>query len=197
MIKFIQRLFLVVTCAVVCTPVGYAASTPTQLFESFSQGESVAIMRHAIAPGGGDPANFDVSDCSTQRNLSREGRLQAQNIGDLFRVNKIEFADVYSSQWCRCLDTGMQLNFEKPTELPMLNSFFQDRTTANQQTEALFQWIKDRLENKETTTTLPAVLVTHQVNITGLTGVFPASGEIVFVTISDNVLVTLGQMKTE
>lgn len=84
-----------------------------------------AIMRHALAPGTGDPRNFDLTDCSTQRNLSEAGREQAKAVGELLRKSGIEKAGVYSSQWCRCLDTATLLGLGPVTELPALNSFFQ------------------------------------------------------------------------
>ena len=172
------------------------ASASTDLWEGLRSGESVAIMRHALAPGTGDPANFAIDNCATQRNLSGEGVKQATQVGELIRANRISDVNVYSSQWCRCMDTGAALAFEPPLALPLLNSFYRERSTETQQTSDLEQWIKSRLENENKDPTLPAVLVTHQVNITALTGVFPASGEIVFVTVKDDAVVVLGTIET-
>lgn len=190
--KMFKLLCSVVLSAVVYFPTNAAATTSAQLWSAFAKGEAVVLMRHAIAPGGGDPVNFVVDDCNTQRNLSQEGRNQAKLIGDLFRSNEVANAEVFSSQWCRCLDTATALEFGEPSEQLFLNSFFQDRSTAKQQTDALRQWIKKRLENNEAATILPAILVTHQVNITALTSVFPASGEFVFVGIEGGELVVYG-----
>ncbi len=166
------------------------------LWQSLRAGESVAIMRHALAPGNGDPSSFNIDDCSTQRNLSSEGLSQAAGVGELMRINGVVDAEIYSSQWCRCLDTATALEYDEPVALPILNSFYQDRSTELQQTVALQNWVKNRLEKPENGPKIPAVLVTHQVNITALSGVFPASGEIVFVTYESELLEVLGTIET-
>ena len=149
----------------------------------------MVLLRHAIAPGFGDPENFQVEDCTTQRNLSEDGRQQARSIGNAFRQNGITQAQVFSSQWCRCLDTAELLNLDEVQSLPLLNSFFQNHQRREPQTEALRQWL---LQQPVTT---PLILVTHQVNITALTGVTPASGEMVVITIEPSgKLVVLGNL---
>lgn len=142
-------------------------------------GEYVVLMRHALAPGVGDPASFTLGDCSTQRNLSARGRKQAWQIGNLFRSNGIGAAKVYSSQWCRCLETARLLELGPVTELPVLNSFFREFEREEEQTRALENWVAARVPEE------PTLLVTHQVNITALTEVFPAEGELVVVRRSD------------
>ena len=132
-------------------------------------------MRHALAPGTGDPAEFRLKDCDTQRNLSNAGREQAITIGKEFRRNGILHARVLSSQWCRCLETADLLDFGKVEELAVLNSFFQEYEKAEEQTHALRNWLGRQDLNGT------VILVTHQVNITALTNIFPASGEIVVV----------------
>jgi phosphohistidine phosphatase SixA len=132
-------------------------------------------MRHAIAPGGGDPPGFRLDDCATQRNLSEEGRNQARSIGESFRSRGIPVDRVLTSQWCRCRETAELLDLSPVEEYAVLNSFFSDRSTADSQTEALRRFVG------ETDPQGNILLVTHQVNITGLTGVFPASGEMVVV----------------
>ena len=133
----------------------------------------IALMRHALAPGTGDPAHFDVGDCATQRNLSAAGRSQAARIGAGFRAQGIAAARVMTSQWCRCRDTARLLGFGPVTELPALNSFFRRGERRDGQTRELESWLAEQSLDK------PLVLVTHQVNITALTGVYPASGDIV------------------
>ncbi len=133
------------------------------------------MLRHALAPGIGDPADFTLGDCSTQRNLSEAGRSQARRIGERFRANGIEQADVYTSQWCRCRDTAELLGLGPVKELPALNSFFRNFERETRQTAELAAWLEE-LEPER-----PLVLVTHQVNITAMTGVFPDSGELVIV----------------
>jgi phosphohistidine phosphatase SixA len=162
------------------------------LWQSLNTPGHFAIMRHALAPGTGDPAEFTLDDCRTQRNLSAEGRTQAERIGIRFRANGIESAEVFSSQWCRCLETARLLGLGTVVELPVINSFFRKRELEASRTAELKDWLTRR------TTDTPTVLVTHQVNITALTGVFPASGELVFVhvTTDGNVSVT-GTIRTD
>ncbi len=94
----------------------------------------VVLMRHAIAPGTGDPNEFRLDDCSTQRNLSAEGREQARQAGEQFRKRKIPIKQVLSSQWCRCLETAKLLNLGEVKPEPALNSFFRDYSTEDIQT---------------------------------------------------------------
>ncbi len=140
------------------------------LWQAVRDGEAFAIMRHALAPGTGDPASFDVADCATQRNLNGEGRDQARAIGQRFRDQGIGSAAVFSSAWCRCQDTAELLDLGEVTVLPSLNSFYQ-RSGRAEQTEATRQWLRNYEGQR------PLVLVTHQVNISALMGDFTRSGE--------------------
>ena len=151
------------------------ATDEKNLWHALRSGEHFALMRHAVAPGTGDPANFTIGQCATQRNLSGEGRDQARKIGERFRENKIDSARVFSSQWCRCLETAQLLDLGPVEELPALNSFFRRFERQASQTGALKQWLLQQDLSR------PLVLVTHQVNITALTGIYPASGELVIV----------------
>ncbi len=166
-------------------------SEELQVWNNLKDGKVVALMRHAIAPGNGDPSEFTIGDCKTQRNLSSEGVQQAQSIGAQIKAFGISDVDIYSSQWCRCTDTGTELDFGAPQELPILNSFYEDRSTAEQQTNELRKWITEHLsidKPNNNAATKSAILVTHQVNITALTGVYPSSGEIVFVAMNNDEL---------
>ena len=135
----------------------------------------VVLMRHADAPGTGDPAGFRIGDCATQRNLGEAGRAQARRWGERFRQKGIAVSLVLTSQWCRARETAELMAVGPIEEAPAaLNSFFGRPGEREAATEAL----KARLA------ALPVgaatvVLVTHQVNITALTGVFPQSGEAV------------------
>jgi phosphohistidine phosphatase SixA len=144
-------------------------------WESLRGGGNVVLIRHAVAPGSGDPPGFRLDDCATQRNLSDEGRGQARSIGEAFRSRGVPVDRVLTSQWCRCRETAELLDLASVEEYPVLNSFFSDRSTAEVQIEALRRFIAEAGFRNN------IVLVTHQVNITGLTGVFPASGEMVIV----------------
>ena len=141
------------------------------------EGGVVIAFRHALAPGTFDPPEFRLGDCSTQRNLNDEGRAQARRIGQWFSSRGLKPARVRSSPWCRCVDTA-QLAFGRYAQWPALNSFFQGQGDGNAQTREVL----------ETVAALRApvnwVLVTHQVNISALTGEYPAMGEL-FVTRPD------------
>lgn len=152
-----------------------AAQDADPLWQAVREGTAIAVMRHALAPGTGDPANFALDDCATQRNLSDEGRRQAQSIGKRFRDNGISSAAVFSSAWCRCRHTAELLDLGPVATLPVLNSFFKRKHRQSAQNLALKEWLSSR------TAAQAQILVTHQVNITALTGVFPRSGEIVVV----------------
>ena len=125
--------------SVLLMPFMSANASPWQGFES---GEYFVIMRHAVATGISDPANFQLGDCSTQRNLSDEGRQQARNLGALLKLNGIETADVYSNQWCRCAETPKLLDLGDVTALPALNSFFETPARAANQTAELSAVLK-------------------------------------------------------
>jgi len=142
------------------------------------QGRAVALIRHANAPGLGDPPGFRVGDCTTQRNLSQEGRDQARRIREFFREKGVKETSVYSSQWCRCLETARLLALGPVKEMPALNSFFEDRSTEESQTKQLRKFIMSLPADK------PVIMVTHQVNITALTGIVPSSGEIIILQLT-------------
>ena len=151
------------------------AAPATALWDTLAAGGQVVLIRHAEAPGVGDPANFTLGDCSTQRNLSAGGRAQSERLGETFRVHGVEVGQVLSSEWCRCVDTAT-LAFGAVEPWPALNSFFRDASTDAAQTAE----VRARVAAWTGPGTL--VLVTHQVNITALTNIFPASGEIIVLT---------------
>ncbi|MGD1896146.1 MAG: histidine phosphatase family protein [Phormidesmis sp.] len=149
----------------------------------------VVLMRHAIAPGTGDPANFQLDDCSTQRNLSEEGRQQAIEIGETFRRRNIPVTQVLSSQWCRCLETAELMDLTPVDPFPPLNSFFRDRSTADTQAAQVKDYIAANQDSPGV-----IIMVTHQVNVTGLSDVFPSSGSAVVVELNGDQLDILGQI---
>jgi phosphohistidine phosphatase SixA len=136
---------------------------------------SVVLLRHALAPGGGDPPGFQLEDCKTQRNLSDEGRAQARRIGLAFKSRHIEVGAVWSSQWCRARETADLAFPNQRVDQPAFNSSFAQPDAVAEQTRAALAQLSGWRG--------PGVLVvvTHQVNITALTGVVPASGEAVVV----------------
>ena len=136
----------------------------------------MALVRHATAPGTGDPENFRLDDCSTQRNLSPAGRDEARAIGEAIRARGVRVDAVHSSQWCRCLETARLLDLGPVTAMAALNSFFNRRPTRATATRRLRAWLA---QAQAAPSGGAVVLVTHQVVITALSGVFPRSGEIV------------------
>jgi phosphohistidine phosphatase SixA len=159
-----------------------------EAWKALEQG-AIVLFRHANAPGGGDPPGLRLGDCTTQRNLDSGGRDQARRIGEIFRQKRIVVREVLTSQWCRTEETA-RLAFDGMVKSePAFNSFFDDRANGPAQTRAatalLSQW--------NGTGTL--VVVTHQVNITALTGVFPQSGEGVVLRMVNGQANVVGRIK--
>jgi phosphohistidine phosphatase SixA len=173
-------LFVALLAAAFALPRTGHAQDAGQAWAALKEPGTVAVMRHALAPGGGDPANFELGDCSTQRNLNDAGREQARRIGQAFRDQGIQVDRVLTSQWCRCRDTAELLDLAPVEDFPALNSFFQDRSTRDQQTAAVRDFLAEAPDDDK------LVLVTHQVNITALTDVFPSSGEVVVIEVGDD-----------
>lgn len=141
-------------------------------WDALHAGGRVALIRHADAPGTGDPPTFVLEDCSTQRNLSAGGRAQAARLGAAFRANGVSVGQVLTSGWCRCVETAT-IAFGTAEVWPPLHSFFRDAGTEAEQTAE----VRARVAAWDGPGTL--VLVTHQVNVTALTDIFPAAGEVV------------------
>jgi len=159
-----------ILAALVAAP---AVGADDPLWSALRQGGHVVLMRHAVTmPGVGDPPDFRLGDCATQRNLSAEGQTQARDIGAGLQRRNIVIADVLSSRWCRCLETA-RLAFARVTPWPALDSFFSEPGRRDAQTGM----VRQRIAEFRGPGTL--VLVTHQVNITALTGLFPAQGEMI------------------
>ena len=144
----------------------------TALITAMQKGGHILMLRHAKAPGFGDPANFKIGDCSTQRNLDQNGRKQAAEIGDWLRRNNIEVGAVYSSQWCRCMHTAQLLNAGPVKELPALNSFFEMPENREPSLRALKKFIATQPDNKQL-----IIMVTHHVTIAAISGENVASGD--------------------
>lgn len=150
-----------------------AALAGAQPLDNPLQPGSVVLMRHALAPGVGDPAAFTLHDCKTQRNLNAQGRTQAMRIGEFFRQQRVPVDAVWSSQWCRTRDTADLAFPGMRVDQVAFNSFFGEPDSAPDQTRAA-RALLDAWQGKGL-----LVVVTHQVNITAITGVVPASGEAV------------------
>lgn len=134
---------------------------------------AVLLMRHATAPGTGDPADLRLGDCSTQRNLSDDGRDEAREIGARLRDAGIVLGLILASEWCRTTETAMLMALGPVIPFPPANSFFSDRQDADRQTADVLAHLAGLPPDQR------VLIVTHQVNITALTGIVPRSGEIV------------------
>jgi len=159
------------TLLILCSPHALADAVA----DALRAGGVAVLMRHATAPGNFDPEGFRLDDCSTQRNLSPEGRSEARRIGAHLKGIGLVPGEVLTSQWCRCRETAV-LAFGAARDWPALNSFIRTRDSeATQVAEVLARIAAIRPGDK------PLVLVTHQVMITAITGVYPQSGEVVVV----------------
>ena len=161
-----------------------------QAWNLAQEGNKIILIRHSLAPGGGDPPGFKINDCKTQRNLNRTGINQSKKIGKLFKKNKIPVDQVLSSQWCRCKDTA-KYAFENFKEFTALNSTFQSPYNKNErkQLKELYKFIK-KWDGKGKN----LVLITHYSIITAVTNAVPSSGEIV---IADKNFKVLGTIQTD
>ena len=183
--KFIKFLFIIF----ITLPSTIKADLNENLISELKEGGKVIFIRHAYAPGGGDPVNFDINDCNTQRNLNDSGKLQAKNIGNFFKKNEIPIHLVISSEWCRCKETAF-LSFKRFEKKKFLNSFFSPKFSKNRdkQMKELKRYIK-KWQSKGN-----LVLVTHYVVISEALEYGPSSGEIV---ISNKNFKKIGSIKID
>jgi len=160
-----------------------AQQAAASLANDLQDGQHVLLMRHADAPGFGDPAGYVISQCSSQRNLGDYGKKQAKAIGIWLSKQGIQKADVFSSPWCRCLDTANLLNKGPINIDPSLGSFFDNMSLEKRQTKELVGFIKSELAKQ---TKAPLILVTHHVNIQAYTGKVVGVGDMVLVKVNKN-----------
>ena len=151
-----------------------------QDLQKFAEGRQVMMIRHAYAPGTGDPANFRIGDCSTQRNLNGEGRTQAERLGAYIRAQGIDDAEVLTSQWCRCSETAELLDVGDVEEFTGLNSFY----TVREKKDEWLTELRDRLILLGRRTDEPVIMVTHAVTIAAIAGVSASSGEAVLLDLN-------------
>ena len=173
----------------ICINSSVKADSKQTLIYELQKGGKLIFIRHANAPGWGDPDNFDINDCATQRNLSESGRVQSQKIGNFFVENKIPIGQVYSSEWCRCKETT-SLAFKKYETKNFLNSFFSAKFANNRKKQIIdfdkfiSTWDKDQ----------NLVFVTHYVVISEILNYATSSGEIV---VSDKSLKVIDTLEIE
>jgi phosphohistidine phosphatase SixA len=172
----LKRLLLVLWGFFCISPVAHA-----NLLSELQSGSSLIIMRHADAPGIGDPPGYRIGDCSTQRNLGEYGRQQAKEIGAWLSKQGISEARMFSSPWCRCLDTAILLNKGPVTAERSLGSFFNEMSDSGKQTRELEAFVRQQLSKPNK---LPLILVTHQVNTYAYTGMSVSVGQMLLVKVN-------------
>lgn len=155
------RLFFLITSLF-----GVSASASETRFDG-----TVIFLRHALAPGNGDPRNFDLNDCRTQRNLDEIGRRQARAIGKRIAAAKLNLAGIFSSQWCRCLETALLLDLGSVIPFDGLNSFFQNHAPR----DATLAKLTSKLDNLPHDGA-PIIMVTHYVTIQAVANIAVPSG---------------------
>ncbi len=180
--KFFKNIFITfifLTCSV-------KADLDQNLVKELKQGGKLIFIRHAYAPGSGDPQNFNLNDCSTQRNLNNIGRDQSKNIGALFLKYNIKIHNVYSSEWCRCKETA-SIAFKKFETKQFLNSFYSAQYAKNRKKQVKdFKAFLGGWNKKDN-----LIFITHYVVISELLNYSPSSGEIIIVNKNLNIIDTL------
>ena len=163
------------------------ALSDDRILNSLKEGKKLIFIRHAIAPGNGDPDNFNLEDCSTQRNLDSNGIEQSKKIGLFFKNNNIKIDKILSSEWCRCKDTA-NYAFGNFQTFDALNSFYDERFASNEtkQIKDLKQYVKNWDSDKN------LIFVTHYVVISSILSTASSSGEII---ISDKHFSIIGRKK--
>jgi phosphohistidine phosphatase SixA len=168
---FSRRILLASTLAAWPLARAQAARDGSAFATLLAAGGCAVLIRHAqTEPGIGDPPGFTLEQCSSQRQLSAEGRESARRIGQWFQARSLAPSEVRSSQWCRCKDTA-ELAFGRASAWTALNSTFGNSSLQPAQTQELRQTLRQIAAGKF------VVWVTHQVNMTHLTQEYPAMGE--------------------
>jgi phosphohistidine phosphatase SixA len=178
-----KKSFIIFFLIIFSTPI----NSQEELINSLKDGNKLIFIRHAYAPGNGDPINFKLNECSTQRNLNHKGINQSKIIGQFFSKNKIQIDRVLSSEWCRCKDTA-KFAFNKYITFDALNSFYDPRFKKNKDKQIrdlksyIFNWSGEK----------NLVLVTHFVVISEVLNISAISGEII---VSDRQFNIIGRYK--
>ena len=193
-IKLTRRDFSIGIAALAAAPLAHAQTTNTPneqaLWQALRKGGYVLLIRHADAPGTFDPPGFQLGVCSTQRNLSEEGRAQSKRLGELFRDKKVAIAQVFSSEWCRCIDTAtLAFGADKVQTWPAISS---PRGGDEKQRQANLAAVRQRIGSASLKTNM--ALVTHMFNIQDITGEGATQGEIVVLRAQDKQLRVVGRI---
>ena len=147
-------------------------------------GGKLIFIRHAYAPGGGDPDGFDILNCASQRNINIEGIEQSKRIGQFFIKNNILIDQVLSSEWCRCKQTA-EYAFKNYETKSFLNSFFSEEFFHNKDKQ--IKELKNYIKNWNGKNNL--IFVTHYVVISEIINLPVSSGEIVVTDKDFNILI--------
>ena len=173
---------------IILSLISFYSHSTEQNWKPAQDGDKIILIRHAKAPGGGDPEGFKIKDCKTQRNLDEFGINQSKKIGKLFKEKKIKIDQVLSSQWCRCKDTA-KYAFDDFETFEALNSFYDIKFAANEdkQIKDFYEFIES-IDSKNN-----IVFVTHYVVIGAILNIGTSSGEIV---VTDKNLNIIGSIDT-
>ena len=180
--KFLRIIFII---SITLTS-SIKADSKKNLIDELKEGGKLIFIRHAYAPGNGDPENFDINDCSSQRNLNFQGKNQAKKIGQFFIRHNLPISKIYSSEWCRCKDTAL-FAFEKFETKNFLNSFYSFKFSHNKDKQ--INDLKKFIQNWDEYQNI--VFVTHYVVISEILNYSSLSGEIVISNKDFKVIDTL------
>jgi phosphohistidine phosphatase SixA len=180
------RLFLIALAAMLLTP----ASATEAGWALLREGGHVVLMRHARSPGTGDPGNFDIDDCGTQRGLSEQGRQQAGKIGSLISVRAAGTEQLLSSRYCRCLDTAKYaFRSLEPEIFEALDPLPADAALSKAQADLIIERVRSFSGSGN------LIMITHHDVIQSLTGVSAKEGEVVIVNADGDKLHVLGKIR--
>ena len=169
--RIIKRLVFLVATVLIATLSPHSASARDLVIWDKLQGTNpkgyVLLMRHALAPGIGDPDNFLLGDCRTQRNISDEGRADAQDIGQWLERREVKIYRIETSRWCRAKETAELLNIGPVKLNKNLDSLFlESNLSSNKQTINIEKRIAKHRNKKGL-----LIFVGHSVNMSALTGI--------------------------
>ena len=178
-----MKLIKIILLILISFNISFKVISANDLQSIFKEDGKLIFIRHAYAPGGGDPEGFEISNCASQRNLNKEGIEQSKRIGQFFLENNIRIGKVLSSEWCRCKQSA-ELAFNKYETKKFLNSFFSQKFFHNKdsQIKELKEYIK-KWDGKNN-----LIFVTHYVVISEILNISSSSGEIIVVDRNFNIL---------
>ena len=178
-----MRLIKIIIFLLISFNTSLIANSNDDLQSVLSEDGKLIFIRHAYAPGEGDPDNFDILNCTSQRNLNKEGIEQAKNIKKFFLENHIENNIVLSSEWCRCKQTA-KYAFKNYETKNFLNSFYSKKFAHNKLNQ--LNELKDYIKKWDGKSNL--IFVTHYIVILEILNLPVSSGEIVISDKNFNIL---------